>query len=194
MQRAIKAVLQSQQIDSLLDNTYAELDNLGINYRGIELSEISKYLYEKVNNILSDSVKVYANKIENYDERKEILNRLSRGAQARIPSTQEQLVLLRQNGFSCPFFATELDEYEQLTDLAIRMDMDIELVINCFLRISIGLGKTVAQIIKDIVNPNEFSILIDKDEVILRENGREKGRYSISLKTKLQAYVLLKRN
>ena len=187
-------VLPSQQIDSLLHNTYAELDKLGINHRGIELSEISKYLYENVNNILADSVKVYANKLENYDERKEILNRLSRGAQAHIPSTQEQLVLRRQNGFSCPFFATDLDEYEQLTDLAIRMDMDVELVINCFSRISIGLGKPVAQIIKDIVSPNQFSILIDKDKVVLKENGREKGRYPISLKTKLQAYVLLKRN
>jgi hypothetical protein len=185
-------VLPPQQINALLDSTYVELDLLGINHKGIQLSVIANYLYEEVNKKLADSVQIYADKLVG-SEQKKVFDRLSRGAQAQIPATQEQLATRRRTGIQCPFFATELDEYEQLTILAIHMDMDVELVVNCFSQVSIQLGKSVSQVIKDVVQPNDFSILVDGDEVILREHGQEKGRYSIRDKSKLQAYVLLKR-
>lgn len=176
-------------VKNLINNTYTQLYNLGINFHGKTLRQIDEYLYEQVNKKLKDSVMHYATKLKST----EILLHLARGVDAQIPTTQEEIKLRRSVGVKCPFFPTDMDEFEQLTILAIRLDMDSTHVINCFSQVAIKLGKPVAQVIKDVVQNNDFSIISMDDEIILREHNIEKGRFHIKHKTTLQSYIILKR-
>lgn len=192
IQKLIKhKILSSQRINDFLNATYTELNKLSINYKGKQLNEIENYLYEEVNKKLENNVLVYANKIQD-PERKKILNRLIRGAQAQIPVMQDQLLIRHRAGIQCPFFAVELNEYEKLTALAMRLDINVDLVVNCFSQIAIQLRKSVSQLTDEVIHDNGLSLLEIGGEVILRENGKERGKYMLSDKKKVQMYVLLK--
>jgi hypothetical protein len=185
-------VLHPRDFDTLLYSMYKQLDQMGINHKGIKLSEICNYLYEQVNDTLKSSVLFYANKLDSVAKEK-ILQRLERGVESQIPSTQEQLVARRKVGIQCPFFPTDLDEYDKLTELSIRLDMDVDKVVDCFFKVATEMNNSISQVIKDVVQTNTFSIMTMGSEVVLNEDGQEKGRYPIGDKKKLQAYILLKR-
>ena len=186
-------VLPKHDMDALYDSTYAELDQMGVKYTGRKLSELVDVLYEQVNIVLRDSILFYANLLEPVEKEK-ILLRLARGAEARIPTTQKQLTDRRTVGVKCPFFPTDMDEYSFLTELALKLDMDVDRVVNCFSQVAIEMHKPVSQVIKDVIQPNNLSLVTTDTEVVLNEHGQVKARYPIADKGKLQAYILLKRN
>jgi len=118
--------------------------------------------------------------------------RLKRGAAAQIPSSQEKMRKRHANGIQCPFFPTDMEEYEKLLELAQRIDMNPDHVVNCFSEAAIKLGKQVHEIVNEIVKDNGLSVREEGDDIVLYHQSAVKGRYALGDKSKLQAYVLLK--
>jgi hypothetical protein len=182
-------VFNRDRLDAMRTRVYRSLENLLIPYKGISMVDIGLFLYERVNNVLKNHVSYFAKKLKKED-RKSIMYGLKRGIESQIPTTIGKLAARRKGGIKCPFFPVDIGEFDQLVPLAIRLDMKTETVVNCFSKVALEMGKSVAEIIKDVVQKNSLSILVEKDDIILMENNKVKKRYPLSEKKKLQILVL----
>lgn len=183
--------LPQNRFDRLYNQTLEELKQVGIELSGRELIQISHLLYERINEELKNKVMYFA-ELVGENERAKVILRLKRGVEAQIPTSQEKMRQRHNAGIQCPFFPTDMEEYEKLLDLAQRMDMNPDLVVNCFSDSAIKLGKPVHEVVDELVKDNGLSVREEGDEVVLYQHGTVKGRYALGDKSKLQAYVLLK--
>lgn len=182
------------ETDRLLVDLYEQIDScyvLGNDYRNLGLTVISTMLYEQVNKTLRDYVLFYANKLPSQHKNR-ILLYLKRGIESQIPVTYKEIKKRSAVGIKCPFFPTDMNEFEELIQLAIKLDMKTDLVVNCFSQVAVKLGKSVPSVIKDVIKTNNLSLFVGDKDIILRDNGKEIGKYPVEYKKKLQAYILLK--
>jgi len=185
-------ILPRNQFVRLYNQTLDELKKVGIELSGRGLMQVSHLLYERINEELKSNVMYFAERLVDENTRSKIILRLKRGAAAQIPSSQEKMRKRHANGIQCPFFPTDMEEYEKLLELSQRIDMNPDHVVNCFSEAAIKLGKQVHEIVNEIVKDNGLSVREEGDDIVLYHQNAVKGRYALGDKSKLQAYVLLK--
>lgn len=167
-----------------------EMDKQGISYKGKAPKVVAQDIYEYVNHSLRDKVTHFA-KLLNPNEREKILLHLQRGAEAQIPVTVETMQKRHDINIQCPFFPADMDDFEYLTALAMRMDMDPEHLVECFSQIAILKKTSVRSVINEVVGSNPYSLLTIGNRVLLREQNQKKKSFDMNSKNILQAFVLL---
>jgi len=157
--------------------------------RTMSSDDILYQITEKVNNYLRDKVMRYADLVTPV-ERNEIRLRLYRGGEAQIPTSEEMLRYRTMNGIECPFFSTNMNEFTQLVDIALRSDIHPGKMISCFTKISEKLNKPIRNVMNEVLTTTALSIITKDDRIVLYDSNIEKGTFSLKDKPKLQIQIL----
>jgi len=182
--------LPDMKIKYFQEHVFTDLENIGENSR-LPIEQNIKILYEKINAILEKSVFYFSNFLESEDKNK-ILFYIERGINSTVPVSHNDIAKRYDKGNVCPFFSTNMVEFEILVDLAIRIDIEPEEIIKCFSDVSEKIGQPMNKVIKEVVGNNDYFLKTVDSEIILYQNFLEKGRYPLEKKHFLQTFVLVK--
>ena len=170
-----------------------ELERFGIQPQGMTLLDLEDMVYEKVNELLKDSV-VYYTSYLSPGHLKDNINKLIRGIESQIPTSKDEIKKRTESGIKCPFFAEDIDDFEKISSLAQRINMKTEILLECFENVSKTTGRTIRDIVNEMDRDNGLSITeVPKEGIVaLKRNGEIIKVYPQRDIKKLIAYVLLR--
>lgn len=183
-------VLPIELMHNILSNTIKELKRVGFIVNTRDKYYLSQMIYDKVNMILKDKILDFLYLVSP-ETQNTFLSKLIRGTESYIPTSQEDLRKRRQSGIKCPFFSTDIDEYEELVALSIRMDIFPRKLIDCFTIIAQQQNKRVKELMSEVIGKNNMHITEMNNRIILRKDNILQGTYELDYKPFLQAYILL---
>jgi hypothetical protein len=158
-------------IENLLKEVKERLHKMGMKYH----KNISEEIYTKTNNYLSKYVEYFYKKLEPRFQKVYLLY-LKRGIDAQIPVTEGELEKREKQGMKCPFFTTDIFEYDRLLSLSVRLDMEPETVVNCFVKVARKMGMSVKDLIAEVV-----TVKRNQDgEFFVKGNEVYKGGYGMT--------------
>lgn len=174
-----------QKIDIIENEIDKYIGNLYPDWRD-NIDQVENEIYESVNNQLHDYVKFYAYLLND----KSTLLGISRGLEAQIPTSQELIKKRTNIGIHCPFFSTDMEQYIQLEGLAVRVNMDPELLIKCVSQVALAENKHVSDVLKFINNNNYHIVPVGSSSLILKRDGNDVQSFSLKYRDALQIFIL----
>jgi hypothetical protein len=164
-------------MDLLLNKMYNNLYiNIGIEKKSLSLDEISDELDDKINVIFKDNIYYYLDKLINKEDSIQIIKQILIGKKAQKPIYQQQLL---ESKNSCPFFS---NDYNKLYELSQRIQIDKDIIINCFSKVAIEYDLSLDKIIEDVFPKNNLSIIIDNQNI---------AKYDLKDLKLLQLYIMI---
>lgn len=145
-----------------------------------------------VDNALVDFVRYFGNHVAP-EYRKNIALYLNRSVEANIPISQKMIQERINQGIPCPFLVTDVDEFKKMTDVATRIQINIDKLIHCFIVACMNNHVDIHDFM-EITGNNKLALKIMGDTIILEDNGRQIGTFNSVYLQKLQQYILLKKS
>lgn len=155
------------------------------------ISESKENLAYKINNNLDKYIEYFYKKLKP-QYKKNLFLIFKRSVEARIPTSKNDIMNREEQNIQCPFYICDIDDYEQVVSLAVRIEMDIDSVYNCFKTISEKYNISIKNMLKHFGN-NNLGMRIDKNNIILTENDIIKKHIDVQKKKIVQKYILLKK-
>jgi hypothetical protein len=114
----------------------------------LEYSENTIEVIEnKTNKILGKYIEYFNSKIQD-KEKDDFLLFYKRGMEAQIPVSFQEIRERKNRGLKCPFFSTNIEDFNWLLDLSQRIDMNFEKILKCFLDTSEKFNISVRDVIE----------------------------------------------
>jgi hypothetical protein len=157
---------------------------------GHDVDDLLKNITDDINIQLESFVTHFADMLADPEDRKEALMYLQRGKASLMPVSQDILVQRYKAGNNCPFFSTDMTELELLVNLALRIEMDPDQVVDCFTQISKNVEKPIRDVYNEVIAQNNFLIHTSGDQVILYDGNEELKRLPLSRKQALQIFII----
>ena len=174
-----KIIKTRQEVERIKNDITKYLDEIDFNHKGKKLPELEKELDELTDSMLD---KKYIQEQLSHMKpkyKKEMIMYYFRGLDAQIPTKTDDL---NRQDVSCPFFNIDINEYEKIIDLALRMEVDPELMIKCFSKLD---NDTINKLILD----TGLSITTSTSDITLKKYNKIIDTYPISFKQNLQKYI-----
>jgi hypothetical protein len=160
-------------------------NNIDINK---SFSEILDILYDIRNKMLTGTVE-YFQQFVKPEYKKDNIYKYIRGKQAQNNINLKDIKDRSSLGIKCPFFTTNKDDFETLTDLSLNLEYDTDKLIQCFYDNAIKSKMNMSDLVSQI-KKNNLSIETIDDKVLLKKNGKLLKEFNIKYKDKLQKYIL----
>lgn len=157
----------------------------------VKYIEIKENISEKINNRLEKYIE-YFNKKVKPQFKKNLLLIFKRSLEAKVSTSKDDILEREEQNIQCPFYICDIDDYERVVSLAVRIEMDIDMVYNCFKNVSEKYDISIKNMLKHFGN-NNLAMRIDKQYIILTENDVIKKHIGLEKKKILQKYILLKK-
>lgn len=122
--------------------------------------------------------------------KKSIVRQLERGEEAQNPVNQQQLIERYDVGIRCPFFPSDIEEYEALSNLAVRINLPIDLVVTCFSKISTETKTSLKELVQSL-GQNNYSLSILENGVVLRENTQDLDIYPLNYLNGIRTFIMI---
>lgn len=173
----------------LKNNVINDLKQLGFSPLIENLEETNRQLNTQINDKLEKRVQEFIPILEP-EYKNSIILQLERGEEAQNPVNQQQLNERYSVGIKCPFFPTDIEDYETLSKLAVRLNLPTDLVVNCFSKVATE-TKTPLENLVQSLGQNNYSLSILEDSVILREDILHIGVYPIDQLNTIRQLILI---
>ena len=173
-------------VNKIEDNLSDDLIAIGIN----DMNNINEKLHTKINDILKYSIEYFSEKLKIKDK-KLFKKYIKRGIQSQIPVTPNIINIRKSIGIKCPFFTQDIEEYDKLSELAIRLCIPQDKMFDCYFRIAKNNNKKLDVLVEETYPNNNLSIIIDNDKIILRNNIDNIGIFDKKYLTYIQKYIMM---
>ena len=111
-----------------------------------------KYLLVIVNKYLEKYIDYFKNKLNtNFIDKFDL--QYQRGLEVEVV-TKDIITKRVKNNIKCPFFKTDIEDYKRFVKITKKLSLDLDHVIDCFLKISEETGK-----------PIKYLLTIAEDEI-----------------------------
>lgn len=173
--------------DNLLKDIQTNLRTAKLEYKkGMDLR-----IYKMINNYLSKYVNYFYERLdEKHKDELFIYNK--RGFEGQIYSSTDLIKEREQRGATCPFFSTDINEYQQLVKLSSRIMIDVDTVVDCVVKTATNMNISIKNVISEL-GQNTLSLAEDGENIILYDRGVIVKKYTMDNKKILQTAVLVKR-
>lgn len=191
----IKLFSRIQKIDNFpyysifKENLMNDLKHMGYPQSVDNLGEIDRQIQSQINDKLEKYVQEFVPMLDP-KYKSSIVKQLERGEEAQNPVNQQTLVERYAVGIRCPFFPADIEEYETLSSLAVRLNLPIDLVVNCFSNIATETKTPLKDLVQSL-GQNNYSLSILENGVILREDTQDLGTYPLEQLNTLRLVILI---
>lgn len=166
-----------------------EILRLNIPFENKNYDQIEEYIYELINNKLKDSVEYFLLKLmPEYKNPYYLLQ--NRILDSKISVSEKEIMERERLGIKCPFFSTDIDNYESIYTLSKRIDIDLNILINCFTTMALKYNKSLDYIL-NIIGKNKLYLEVIDNKILLQNDTKLIGKYNILHKKQLQSLILL---
>lgn len=157
--------------DNLTNIAYKDMME-GLEMLNMDFNEsIEEELYEHVNNYLSKYIEYFISRLKP-EFRTPFYIYLKRGIEAQIPTSLDVIKERESYGIKCPFFSTDIDDFEKIVNLSIRVLIDTDEMIKCINYISNKLNISIKEVIYDLGN-NTLALYDYGDNIVVTQDGIE---------------------
>ncbi len=167
-----------------------DLQSINIVYKGKSLPELKDEITKIIEEDLKDVFEIFPKYLKD-EYVKENTKRYLRGLESQIPTNVHDMYERTALGIKCPFFKTNIEDFDILLDISFRSQLEFKKLSDCFYSIALKFNIPVETIIREIIKDNGLSITDENGIVILKKNGIEVGKYLLKDKPILQAKILV---
>jgi len=159
-------------IGSIPSATSSVKNNIDKMIKGRNYADATEELNEIVNNIIEESISYFS------DEKKikrrykaEVRKIFSLGKLSRNRFTDQELRNRNRLGIKCPFFMVDMDDYDFLHALSMRLMLDPDEVVECVYKTAEKYNISLRQTIDTFKPKNLYSLAISGSKLLLRDNN-----------------------
>ena len=174
---------------SLKNSIIKDLKQIGFFFDENNLSDTERKIEDQINNKLEKYVQEFIPMLDN-KYKSTIIKQIERGEEAQNPVKQQILNSRHDVGIRCPFFPTDIEEYDILSELAVRLNLPIDFVVNCFSKTATETKTNIKDLVQSL-GQNNYSISILDNTVVLREGTQELETYSLDNLNILRIFILI---
>jgi hypothetical protein len=179
-----------KEFNTLEDRLIKQWKQNDISIKGKTIKEISETIKHKINSQLDNVITEIIPFLKDKD-RKEVQDQLTRGIEAQVLVSQQDLLARSESGMECPFFLLDIEEFQTLRNLAQRLELNWELVSDCFIQIGNRLNLSPKTLVDKAVGKNRLNLKSSESGKVTVFNGQTKlGSFDPSLKKYIQLYIL----
>lgn len=155
-----------------------------------EVQDVIAIVTSKIQEAVTPIIPMYSEVLKpEYIQR--ISMNLHRGEEAQTEIEKDEFLRRVQDNWTCPFFSTNISDFKILSWLSVRSLIPISKLVNCYIKVSSKLNKTVESLISETINQNLLSIKIVGDELELYEDRQLLYKYQVSDLEQLQSYIFI---
>jgi type III secretion system FlhB-like substrate exporter len=179
-----------KEFTTLEDRLIKQWKQHDIPIKGKNIKEISDTIKHRINSQLDNVIAEIIPFLKDKD-RKVVQEQLTRGIEAQILVSRQDLLARSKSGMECPFFLLDIQEFKTLRNLAERLELDWEIVSDCFIQIGNRLNLSPKNLVNKAVGKNILRLESSESGQITVFDGQTKlGTFDLSLKKYIQLYIL----
>lgn len=138
----------------------------------LDTSRTQEELSEVINKTLEDKVPYFQSRLKE-EFRDSSLTLLRRSQQAQEPVSVGVIERRMERGVLCPFFPTDIEDFETIQGVATRLLLDHQKLEECVVQSAEKSGKTVREVL-DLVAPNNGVRITPEGEKFVLHHGDTK--------------------
>lgn len=161
--------ISKSRLDNIIKSLKTHLNKM---VKGRDFNIATDELNSIVDNAITESITYFSDDNKIQDRYKtEIKQKFARGNLSQRGLTENQLRKRKKLGIKCPFFTTDMSDYDFLSSLATRLMLDPDNVIDCVYKIADKYNITLSDVIEKFKPNNSYYIIETVDKFLLRDRS-----------------------